>query len=170
MAQLLRPDLDPVAQVSYAELNGYLRNTLLRDSDAMSMAHGLEIRPVLLDHELVELAFSLPAKYKSAPGRPKRILVDAVADLLPPEIGTRRKMGFELPYGSWLQGPLRERALDLLQSSPAGQLFSSSFVAVLAAELHGGKARAHRLWSVIMLLAFLDVHQLSVEVDGWRGA
>lgn len=115
------PRADPVALMSLYEMNGYLRSTLLRDVDVMSMAHGLEVRPVLLDHELVEYALALPAAAKLAPDAAgtraephlgKVALRHAVRDLLPADLsGPRRKQGFELPYASWLNGPLRERVL-----------------------------------------------------------
>jgi asparagine synthase (glutamine-hydrolysing) len=161
-ADYLRSDLDSIAQVSYAELNGYLRNTLLRDADAMSMAHSLEIRPVLLDHRLVEHAFSLPADYKVRGGRTKRILVDALSDLLPIEVVSRRKMGFDLPFHAWLGGPLRGQARDLLETATALTLFTPTFRRKIATELDGPSARPHRLWSVIMLLAFVEAHQVCV--------
>ncbi|HVH13214.1 MAG TPA: asparagine synthase (glutamine-hydrolyzing), partial [Longimicrobium sp.] len=110
LAGLVRPGLDPVQQVSYVEAAGYLRDTLLRDADAMSMAHALEVRPVLLDHELAEYAFALPARCKLGGRKPKRALVDALADVLPEPIVTRRKMGFELPLNAWLGTVLRDRA------------------------------------------------------------
>jgi asparagine synthase (glutamine-hydrolysing) len=162
-SQLLRCDLDAIAQVSYAEINGYLRDTLLRDADAMSMAHSLEIRPMLLDHELVEYAFGLPAEYKLGAGRIKRVLVDALADLLPAEVITRPKMGFDLPFAAWLQGPLRARALDLLESDAARSLFSRPFLDTLRRNVNGGRVRQHRLWSIMVLLAYLDIHELELS-------
>jgi asparagine synthase (glutamine-hydrolysing) len=162
-ATLLREDLDAVAQVSYAELNGYLRDTLLRDADAMSMAHGLEMRPVLLDHDVVEFAFSLPGEYKDDGGRPKRILVDALADLVPKAVVERRKMGFELPLASWLSGPLKGRALALLDSKAAGGLLSRDFRDLLRRQLHGRRGSSHRLWGVMILLAYIELHGLTLD-------
>jgi asparagine synthase (glutamine-hydrolysing) len=163
IAALLREGLDPVAQVSYSELNGYLRDTLLRDADAMSMAHGLEIRPVLLDHEVVEFAFGLPAEFKQQVGRPKRVLTDAVADLLPVPLRSRRKMGFELPLAAWLQGPLRGRAMELVGSTAAHALFSPALIKALRQQLDGARGSSHRLWSLVGLLAFVELHDLVLD-------
>ena len=71
-------DADSTQQMTYFELNTYLRSTLLRDSDVMSMAHGLEIRPLLLDHVLVEFVYSLPERIKLSPAYPKKLFVDSV--------------------------------------------------------------------------------------------
>jgi asparagine synthase (glutamine-hydrolysing) len=84
--------------VSLFELNNYIPNTLLRDSDVMAMRHHKEIRPILLDHKLVEYALALPANYKLN----KKILKDCLADLIPDFVLKGKKLGFELPYDLWL--------------------------------------------------------------------
>jgi asparagine synthase (glutamine-hydrolysing) len=96
---------DGFADISHRELTGYMRDTLLRDADAMSMAHGVELRVPYLDREIVELAAALPSEMKAA-GRPKQLLVEAIGDL-PAAVVERRKMGFTLPFDQWLRGALR---------------------------------------------------------------
>jgi asparagine synthase (glutamine-hydrolysing) len=165
---LMRGGLDDVQQVSYVEASGYLRDTLLRDADAMGMAHGLEIRPVLLDHELAEYVFALPARYKLAKGQTKRVLVDALAGVLPDEIARRRKMGFELPLNTWLGTVLRERARALLDGRAAGELFNPPYLAAQRAELDALTAGAKRmplLWAHVALLAYMERHGLEVGDD-----
>ena len=113
-AQPLRASLayagrfDDVNRVSYLELRNYMLNTLLRDTDCMSMAHGLEIRVPLLDHKLVEFLFALPASLKMR-RLPKHLLVNAVKDLLPAEVVRRPKRGFTLPFEHWLRDQLRDQ-------------------------------------------------------------
>lgn len=102
-----RPEIeDAVNLYSRMELEGYLRNTLLRDADQMSMAHALEVRVPLIDHALVETAFRVSGMAKIAPGRQKPLLVDGVPGLADLVAG-RPKMGFVLPFESWFRGPLR---------------------------------------------------------------
>jgi asparagine synthase (glutamine-hydrolysing) len=106
----LESSADVVNQISELELRGYMTNTLLRDTDAMSMAHSLEVRVPLVDMKVVEFAFSLPGKWKLGNGTngvTKPLLADAVADLLPRELLARPKMGFTLPFEKWMQGHLR---------------------------------------------------------------
>jgi asparagine synthase (glutamine-hydrolysing) len=108
---------DVINQISELELRGYMTNTLLRDTDAMSMAHSLEVRVPLVDVKLVEFALSLPGKWKLGNGTngvPKPLLADAVADLLPRELLTRPKMGFTLPFEKWMQGRLRSEIGSVL--------------------------------------------------------
>lgn len=108
---------EPLNQVSQLELGFYLRNSLLRDTDVHSMAHGLEVRLPLLDHRLVEFAAPLPGRLKMRPGAPKRLLIDAMGDALPPEVARRRKQGFVIPYEVWMRGALRPR-LDRIFDDP----------------------------------------------------
>src|SRR5262249_51933259 len=98
-------EYDVVNAISRLELQGYMANTLLRDTDAMSMAHSLEVRVPFVDVKLVEFVLSLPGEWKLDRDRadlPKPLLADAVTDLLPREFLARRKMGFALPFEKWM--------------------------------------------------------------------
>ena len=99
--------LDPVALLSDLELSNYLTNTLLRDTDVMSMARGLEVREPLLDHRLVEAVLPLAASLKRDGKRKKPLLVDASADPMVRAAAERPKRGFELPFDRWLRHELR---------------------------------------------------------------
>jgi asparagine synthase (glutamine-hydrolysing) len=106
----LESSADIVNQISELELRGYMTNTLLRDTDAMSMAHSLEVRVPFVDVNVVEFALSLPGKWKLSNGTngvSKPLLADALADLLPRDLLARPKMGFTLPFEKWMQGRLR---------------------------------------------------------------
>jgi len=108
--------LETLTKVSMFEIESYMSNVLLRDSDQMSMAHALEVRVPFLDHRLVEYTLSLSNEMKQ-PVTPKKLLVDALGDLLPPEIVNRPKMGFTLPWSEWMKSELKsfcEHNLDLL--------------------------------------------------------
>jgi len=102
------PRTSTFARISFAEARTYMHDVLLRDTDQMSMAHALEVRVPLLDHELVDLVTSLPDAHKISNGTPKPLLVEAMSDLLPREIVDRPKQGFTLPFDPWMRGPLRE--------------------------------------------------------------
>ncbi len=89
---------DIVNAISKLELNGYMTNTLLRDTDAMSMAHSLEVRVPFVDTKVVDYVLSLPGEWKlrGESSVPKPLLADALADLLPRDFLARPKMGFTL--------------------------------------------------------------------------
>jgi asparagine synthase (glutamine-hydrolysing) len=112
--------LDSFAAISCMEAQSYLVNTLLRDTDSMSMAHSLEVRVPFLDHPLVEFVTQLPQEVKRGKGTPKALLVAALADLLPPEVVQQTKRGFTFPWATWLRGSLKERIESGLSTlSPA---------------------------------------------------
>jgi asparagine synthase (glutamine-hydrolysing) len=103
-----RYDPDIVNAISRLELRGYMSNTLLRDTDAMSMAHSLEVRVPFVDTKVVDYVLSLPGEWKlHGSSGPKPLLADAMSDLLPREFMNRPKMGFTLPFEKWMQGKLR---------------------------------------------------------------
>jgi len=99
---------DTINAVSRCELSGYMANTLLRDTDCMSMAHSLEVRVPFVDATIVKFVLSLPGEWKLNGGRPKPLRQDALGDLLPTEITNRPKMGFTLPFENWMQSRLRD--------------------------------------------------------------
>jgi asparagine synthase (glutamine-hydrolysing) len=101
------PDGELMTFVSFAEARTYMHDVLLRDSDQMSMAHGLELRVPLLDHRLVEHVVSLPERLKAPGATPKRLLVESVGDAMPPGVVHRPKRGFVLPFDTWMKGELR---------------------------------------------------------------
>ena len=105
--------ISPVNAYSALELSNYLRNTLLRDTDTMSMAHSLEVRVPLLDHVLLERVMRVPGGLKLGADDNKPLLTAAAAEL-PSSVISRRKMGFTLPYEAWFRGPLRPWMEELL--------------------------------------------------------
>lgn len=95
-----------LSQVSFAEYMGYTQYTLLRDMDQMSMASSLEVREPFFDHDLVSYVLNIPDHIKH-PHYPKQLLVEALGNLLPPEIVHRKKRGFEFPWKIWMKNELR---------------------------------------------------------------
>jgi asparagine synthase (glutamine-hydrolysing) len=154
-ASRLRPGLaDAVQEMSYVELTGYMSHTLLRDADAMSMAHSLEVRPVLLDHPLAEFVFSLPGEWKLG-GSAKQLFCDAIPELIPTEIANRRKMGFEFPLSAWLAGAVRDRAVDALESAEARAIFSGAFLRQSRDQVESGQVSGNRLWAYVVLVDWI---------------
>lgn len=119
--------LTPVARMSLEECKRYLLSTLLRDNDVMSMGHSLEVRPVLLDHVLAEHAFALPDNAKIRGDIMKSALVDSVKDIIPEECWSRPKMGFEMPFATWMNGVLQERVRTCFESKKAEDVFSKGY-------------------------------------------
>lgn len=161
-AEFLLEGADAVQQTTYAELRGYLLSTLLRDGDVMSMAHGLEVRPILLDHPLVECVYALPAALKLNASVNKALLVAAAGRYIPETLKRRRKMGFEMPFKGWMAGPLRARLLALLNGKNAAALFHHRYLDALKAQLANGQP-PYQLWAWSVLLAWCENNKICLE-------
>jgi asparagine synthase (glutamine-hydrolysing) len=154
-----RTDQEAVTAYSLFELTNYLRNTLLRDTDIMSMAHALEVREPLLDHRLVERLLVYPDSFKLARGVNKPLLVAAVSELPAPTV-QRPKMGFTLPFDAWLRGPLREWAERKLASAEEVGLSASAVRGVWQAFLEG-RLSFSRVWALVALIDWCKRHGVS---------
>ena len=149
---------DHFTAVSWLELRSYLVNTLLRDTDAMSMHHSLEVRVPFLDAPLVSYLLSLPESAKNAsttgrPRRPKALLIDALGDLLPPELISQTKRTFTFPWKKWLRGDLRPRIEAGLQDwSPALERhLPGDFALGIWHDFLNGRTSWSRPWSLYIL-------------------
>jgi asparagine synthase (glutamine-hydrolysing) len=161
---LVEESFEPLSQISLLECRHYLLDTLLRDADAMSMGHGLEVRPVMLDHVLVEHALALPPKFKIHNGHHKAALKDAVVDLLPPEILKRPKTGFELPLGYWVRSVLGERLRTILKSPSAHALFRPAFLESCLCRSDDPDV-TDLLWTLLVLLSWMDTNKIKIPVQ-----
>jgi asparagine synthase (glutamine-hydrolysing) len=144
---------DVAARLAYADVQTYLV-ALLMKQDRMSMAASVESRVPYLDHRVAETALAMPAGERLRGFRAKAVLRDAVADVVPPAIMARRKLGFPVPLGAWLRGPWRPVIDDLvLGPRPAARgLFERDALAQLAAEHQAGVAdHGLRLWLLVNL-------------------
>jgi asparagine synthase (glutamine-hydrolysing) len=131
----------------------YLPEDILTKVDRMSMAHSIESRVPLLDHEVVSFAASLPAHMKLRGVARKRVLKQAAAAVLPAEVFARPKHGFGVPIGVWFRESLRDFVVDTLQSPRARQrgYFEPHFVdRVIREHLTGRRDHTLRLWQLLM--------------------
>jgi asparagine synthase (glutamine-hydrolysing) len=127
--------------------------------DRASMAASLEVRAPFLDHHLVEWASALPAEYSFHKGTTKRILKDAMRELLPDGIVDRPKKGFGIPLAAWLKGPLRPMAEDLLapdRLAAQGLLDPGAVGALLQAHVAGRADNRKQLWPLLVLQLWWD--------------
>jgi asparagine synthase (glutamine-hydrolysing) len=145
--------VEPFTAVSYLELRSYMLNTLLRDADAMSMAHSLELRVPLLDHPVVEFVASQPDAVKQHNGRYKPLLVEALGDLLPDEVSTRPKRGFTFPWQQWTRGPLASRIGARLRQlePPLAECVDQDTVIATWQAFRAGRCGWLRPWSLFIL-------------------
>ncbi len=153
--------LDPVNQVSYLESRCYMLNTLLRDSDSMSMAHGLEVRVPLIDHQLARQVLTLPGSWKLNGSTPKPLLTRALHGQLPRQIVHRPKRGFTLPVEQWLRAALRpdiEKSLGRIGKGPLGSVISQPAARQVWEDFLQGKTSSSRPWSLYVLQRWCEQH------------
>jgi asparagine synthase (glutamine-hydrolysing) len=149
--------LDPVNRVSFFESTFYMRNTLLRDSDFMSMAHGLELRVPFLDKALVEACFRIPGEKKLQGDLPKGLLLASLGVELPKEIVNRPKRGFTLPLEQWMRGELRPVVEDvLLQGNWDPISVDTCAVREVWTRFLAGETSWSRPWSLFVLKRWCD--------------
>jgi asparagine synthase (glutamine-hydrolysing) len=154
-------DSDIVNTISQLELRGYMTNILLRDTDAVSMAHSLEVRVPFVDTKVVDFVLSLPGEWKlnRESSGPKPLLADALSDLLPRDFLSRPKMGFTLPFEKWLQQDLRSEVGSVLDhANPAGfesQAVAGIWQSFLKKPLAVGWTRP---WAIYILAKWCEVN------------
>jgi asparagine synthase (glutamine-hydrolysing) len=100
-------------QAGWFEENIYMQNQLLRDTDVMSMSHGLEVRVPFLDEDFQKIAKAISPSIRFSAHPAKKILIDSFAGVLPESVWNRRKMGFSFPLQQWMQdiGPISDENL-----------------------------------------------------------
>lgn len=145
---------DPIERLLYLDSKTYLSGDILTKVDRMSMAHSIEARVPLLDHELIEFVQSIPASLKLRGQTTKHILKQAMAELIPNEIINRPKMGFGVPLRKWLNNELREMLHDTLTDQRArerGLLNPRAVQALLDEHGRGRRDNSLHLWGLLNL-------------------
>jgi asparagine synthase (glutamine-hydrolysing) len=155
------PTLQDLQLLDIAE---YLPNDILVKSDRMSMAHGLEIRAPFLEPRLAQFALSLPARLKStATGPSKRVLRELAHRTYGVDVAGAGKQGFSIPVHSWLRGPARELAHDLLSEGSLramAVLDAKQVRASLQEHMSGRRSYGFELWGLMVLVAW---HQARLQ-------
>jgi asparagine synthase (glutamine-hydrolysing) len=145
---------DRLQRMLALDFTTYMPGSVLTKVDRASMAHGLEVRPPLLDNALIDLAFSLPSRYKVRGGATKLLLKQAARGKIPDDIIDRPKKGFGIPLATWLRGPLRPRIEEVAARSP---LWDTGLLdrAVFAGWNRDHQERRHdhskALWALLVL-------------------
>ena len=152
------PTDDPLSLVQYLDMKTYLVGDILTKVDRASMAHALEVREPLLDHELMGWVSGLPTDLKLRGTEGKYLLKKAMEPYLPNDVLYRRKMGFSVPLEAWFRGPLAAtiRSVVLGERLASTGMFNQDFLReVVEAHQSGRRDYSVILWTVLMFDAFL---------------
>lgn len=131
---------------------GYLPDDNLVKGDRSSMAVGMELRLPLLDHRVIEYSWRLPLEMKNKQGVSKAVLRQLLYRYVPRELIERPKMGFSVPIGAWLKGPLRDWSESLLskEALEASGLSASPIRAGWFEHCEGTRDHSNQLWTILM--------------------
>jgi asparagine synthase (glutamine-hydrolysing) len=170
------PDAGAVDRMTVLTLRGYTNNQLLRDIDAMSMAHSLEVRVPYLDVEMINFALSLPVEARIAKPVPddpmrnsyrasgiKRILIDAARPMLPEGFDAVPKRGFGMPFNRWVQGPMKDLAdasFDERRAANHGVL-DRRMMPRLRQTFEAGRLSGWRVWLLMVLQRWLELNKVT---------
>jgi asparagine synthase (glutamine-hydrolysing) len=159
VADILPPDgLDMLREMTYIDTLLYLPDDILVKVDRASMAVSLEARVPLLDHRVVEFAWSLDSSLKIRQGDQKWLLKRVLERYVPPSLTERPKMGFAVPIGSWIKGPLRDWAESLIgdDALAKSEVFDSDAVSTIWKQHVSEQADVHTmLWRILMYQAWM---------------
>jgi asparagine synthase (glutamine-hydrolysing) len=144
----------PLAAVSRMETSGYLQGQLLRDIDAVSMAHGLEVRVPFVDHRLAATVWPALGHHPHLL-EGKRLLRETLTTM-PPGVACRPKQGFTLPFDAWMRGGLRETSLRGIESAVSLGWVNARAAAAVWADWERGRAHWSRAWGLAVLGQFLQ--------------
>jgi asparagine synthase (glutamine-hydrolysing) len=147
-----REDLDPLARLQYLDLKTFLPDDILTKVDRASMASSVEVRPPLLDHELVEQVLAMPSDWNLRAGEQKWLLKRAVEDRLPAEVLHRRKKGFSAPMTQWIAGSREWAGAELTRLS---RLTDGAWLSPDLPALASGMVRGAEVWGLLLLLRWL---------------
>jgi asparagine synthase (glutamine-hydrolysing) len=151
------PTAEPLSLIQYLDYKTYLPGDINTKVDRASMAHSLEVREPLMDHELIEWTARLPQRLKTNPRDSKIVFKQAFEQALPPALMQRPKMGFSVPLAQGFRGPLKTR-IDQHLNAPAGVLAGfldrAPLAHLLGEHLSGERDRSAALWSCLSFANF----------------
>jgi asparagine synthase (glutamine-hydrolysing) len=143
--------MDDVTKMQYVDLYTWLRGDILVKADRMSMAHSLELRVPFLDREVFDVAKTIPPEEKVTKETTKLALRRALADIVPPHVLNRRKLGFPVPIRQFLANESYDWARDIITSAQTERYLDRAAVLQLLDDHRAGRADYSRqVWTILV--------------------
>jgi asparagine synthase (glutamine-hydrolysing) len=139
--------LHPIDWLSFMEINYYLQNQLLKDTDFMSMYHAVETRVPFLDHILVDFLVSVDPRLKLSQRFPKPLLVKPLSNMLPKKIVFRKKHGFTFPFDLWL----KRRGSTFFYNAIEKANLNKKYAHALWRRFQDGRLHWSRIWALVVM-------------------
>ena len=154
-SELLKDISSDYNSVLLTDMHLVLENDMLVKVDRMSMSQSLEVRVPFLDHKIVDFAFSLPSNFKIDKQQRKKIVTDAFKEMLPEELISRKKQGFEVPLLKWFRTDLKSMITnELLEDGfiEGQNIFNPREIKVLKAQLFSNNPNdaVEKVWALIV--------------------
>ena len=150
---------DALHRILSLDFSTYMSGSVLTKVDRASMAHGLEVRPPLLDNDMIDFAFSLPSSYKLRGRTTKYLFKRAARGHVPYDIIARPKKGFGIPLAAWMRGALKEPITAIVERSPvwdAGMVDRETFRTWNVEHQRKRADRSKPLWALLVLHHWLS--------------
>jgi asparagine synthase (glutamine-hydrolysing) len=144
-----------------ADIRLYVPEDLMVKVDRVSMAVGLEVRAPFLDRDLFEFVAKAPRALRKNGRVDKSALRHGLIADLGPDFASRRKQGFQVPFGAWVRGPLREQVSDTLSASGGflSRFFGRSWLRSLVDDhVSGSRDQSHWIWLLMALENWHEIH------------
>ena len=151
--------IDPILAMMNGDFIYYLPDDIFQKVDRASMAVSLETRAPFMDSDVIDFAMSLPLSFKIRNGQGKWILKKLLYKFVPKKIVHRPKMGFGVPIGDWLRGPLKDWSDNLLDKNrlkKEGYLNSEIVSKMWREHLDGSRDRTNEIWNILMFQLWLE--------------
>jgi asparagine synthase (glutamine-hydrolysing) len=161
--KILRAPRDIVSRLSEIDIRSYMLDDILVKVDRMSMAHSLEVRSPLLDHNLLEFVARLPTDYKIQHGQGKALLRKVLSRYLPPPSLSKPKQGFSVPLRDWFREGFAEMLGDYLLGGssrlPEAYFNRAKVESVLDEHRRGAADHGRKIWLLLVFAAWQDQYQ-----------
>ena len=150
---------DDITRMQYVDMKTWLVQDILVKADRMSMANSLELRVPFLDREMLEVALSIPSRYRVSKDLTKIALRGAAAKQLPEKNAKMKKMGFPVPLNDWLkQDKYYNLVAEKFQSDTAAKFFNRDAILRLLSDHRAGKHNMKRIWTIYCFLLWYEAY------------